>query len=758
MGRNIVIIGGVAAGASAAAKARRVDEHAQIVLFERGPYVSFANCGLPYYIGGEITDREQLFQQTPEGFATRFRVDVRVLHEVLRIDRAGKRVEVRRVRTGETFSEPYDTLIVAPGAGAIVPPLPGIDLPNIFTVKTVPDSDAIKAFIDQAKPARAVVIGAGFIGLEAAEALAHRGLAVTVVELQPQVLPPFDADMARFVQQQLEAAGIEVILGDGLKAFHGAPRAAEVELQSGRRLPMDLAILSIGVRPELQLAKDAGLAIGAAGGIAVDERQQTSDPNIYAAGDATEVAHLVTGKKARIPLAGPANKQGRVAGANAAGGSLTFAGAAGTAIVETMGIVAAKTGLSEREAAQAGIQAYVSLTHSPDHAGYYPGSVVMHLKLVVEQEGGRLLGAQIVGERGVDKRIDVLATALAARMTVNDLEQLDLAYAPQFSSAKDPVVMAGFVAANVQTITCQELDARLAAGEPLQVVDVRTPAEHAQGHLPSARLVPIDALRDRVHELDPSRDTVVYCRVGLRGYLAARILQQHGFARVRNLTGGLLMCRPPAESPPTVGRAETVGRTGNGHISVAELREVIGARGSTVIDVREPDEYGYERVRQTRNIPLGRLAQAPVPTPADGPVYVLCQTGARSQQALTMLRQAGCADVRVVTGGLQAWKAAGYAVERSKGPLPIMRQVQIVAGSLVLLGALLPGAHWLAAFVGAGLVFAGVSGHCGMAMVLARLPWNKPAAPVAPPASGASSAACRPPSCAGADSPTTSDR
>ncbi len=755
MGSKIIIIGGVAGGASAAAKARRVDEQADITVFERGPYVSFANCGLPYYIGGEIADRDALLVQTPEGFARRFRVTVHVLHDVVRIDRAVRRVEVRRLQTGDTFFAPYDKLILAPGAGAIRPPIPGIDAANVFTVKTVPDSDAIRTFLERMHPTRAVVIGAGFIGLETAEALAHRGLDVTVVELQPQVLPPFDPDIAAFVQQHLEAAGVHVVLSDGLAAFHGGTRSTEVELQSGRRLPMDLAILSIGVRPELRLATDAGLTIGAAGGIVVDEHQRTSDPDIFAAGDAVEVTQLVTGRKTRMPLAGPANKQGRVAGANAAGEPLTFAGALGTAIVETMGITAAKTGLSEREARAAEIPAYVSLTHSADHATYYPGSALMHIKLVIAQETGRLLGAQIVGERGVDKRIDVLATALAARLTVTDLEQLDLAYAPQFSSAKDPVVMSGFVAANVlrhdvETITCEALDARRQRREPLQVVDVRTPAEHAEGALPGARLIPVDELRARLHELDPAQETVVYCRVGLRGYLAARILQQHGFARVRNLTGGILMCHHT--TTPSSGAAPPASGPGS-TVSVEELRRALADPQIVAIDVREPDEYRYERIERTRNLPLSHWAQQAREVTGARRVYVVCQTGARAQQAAAWLRQAGCADVRLVAGGLAAWKTAGYPVARSGGPLPIMRQVQIVAGSLVLLGGLVPPLRWVAIVVGAGLLFAGVSGWCGMALLLARLPWNttpvshQPATGTECAAASCGSSGSAPPSC-----------
>ncbi|GJL62829.1 MAG: hypothetical protein NPIRA04_14830 [Nitrospirales bacterium] len=543
---RIIIIGGVAGGASAAAKARRTNEAADIIMFERGPFVSFANCGLPYYVGNTIADRNELLLQTPESFWNRFRVEVKVGHEVLRINRSQKHVKVKNLNTGAVFSEPYDKLILAPGAGAIVPPLSGIHAKNIFTVKTVPDSDAIKSFITEHLTKQAVVVGGGFIGLETAEALMNLKLDVTVVEMANQILLPFDQDMAVLVSAHLREKGIHLIEGDGIRAFHEQDDLAyETELQSGQRLPMDLAILSIGVRPELKLAREAELQIGDAGGIVVNDHQQTSDPDIYAAGDAVEVRHLVTGKPTRIPLAGPANKQGRVAGANAAGGDLHFPGALGTAIVETMGIIAAKTGLSENDARAHGFDYFVSVTHPLDHTGYYPGAEQLHVKLTVEQKTGKLLGAQIIGEQGVDKRIDVIATALTAGLTVEDLEQLDLAYAPQFNSAKGPVIMAGFVAANtlrgeVQTITNEELQHRLTNNPNLQLLDVRNPSEFAEQHLPQAHLIPIDSLREHLHELDPQKETVVYCRVGLRGYLAARILLQHGFEQVYNLTGGIL--------------------------------------------------------------------------------------------------------------------------------------------------------------------------------------------------------------------------
>ncbi len=543
---KIVIIGGVAGGASAAAKARRVNEFAEITVYERGRYVSFANCGLPYYVGNTIVDREELLLQSPEKFWKRFRVTVKIQHEVLSIHPENKTINVKNVESGARLVVAYDKLILAPGAGAIVPDLPGIDAKNVFTVKTVPDSDAIKQFLKDHPVEAAVVVGAGFIGLETVEAFMNLGLKVILVELTPQVLPAFDKDMAGLMAQHLQEKGVKIILGDGVKAFHTTNGFVhDIELSSGTHVACDVAILSIGVRPELKLAKDAGITIGLSGGIVVDNRQQTSVPNIYAAGDAVEIVHLVTGKPMRIPLAGPANKQGRVAGANAAGGSMKFPGAVGTAIVESLGMTAAKTGLSEREAQAHDYDYFVSVTHPLDHADYYPGAEALHMKLVVEKPTGRLLGAQIIGEQGVDKRIDVLATAIAAKMNVEDLENLDLAYAPQFNSAKGPVIMAGFVAANilrgdVQTITADELEKKRQSKVPLQLLDVRTHNEYHHTHLPQARLIPVDELREHLSELDPTKETVVYCRVGLRGYLACRILLQHGFQNVANLTGGIL--------------------------------------------------------------------------------------------------------------------------------------------------------------------------------------------------------------------------
>jgi len=544
--RRIVIVGGVAGGASAAARARRVDENAEILMLEKGRYISFANCGLPYYVGGEIGDRSALLLQTPESFKARFNVDVAVEHEAVAIDRAKCTVRVRDLRTGEERDEPYTALILAPGAVPIKPPLPGIDLPNVYTVRTVPDSDAIRSFAEAHEVRRAVVVGAGFIGLEMVENLVRRGLQVTLVEKAEQVLPLLDPEMAAFISLALEQMGVDVVLGDGIAAFAEQDgRAAAVRLESGRQVAGDLFILGLGVRPDTKLAREAGLEIGPFGGIKVDAYMRTSDPNIYAAGDAVEVINLVTGRPGLIPLAGPANKAGRVAGANAAGDSLTFPGALGTAVVRVGETVAACTGLSEKAAQKAGLPVNASYTMSGHHADYYPGAEQMVIKLVWESRSGRLVGAQAVGGAGVDKRMDVFATAIAGKMTVEDLTNLDLAYAPPFGSAKDPAIVAGMHAQNawreqVQVLTPRELAEALEGGLPLQVVDVREPYEYAVGALPGAVNIPLDELRSRLGELDAARETVVYDGNGQKGYWAARILAQRGF-RVSSLTGGLVV-------------------------------------------------------------------------------------------------------------------------------------------------------------------------------------------------------------------------
>ncbi len=537
---KLLIIGGVAGGASAAARARRLSEEAQIVLFERGPDVSFANCGLPYYLGGTIQEREKLLVTTAQRLRERFNLDVRTQSSVEAIDRAAKKVRVREVSTGREYEESYDKLILAPGAAPIRPPLPGIDLPGIFTLRNLEDTDQIKARIDQGVR-QAVVVGAGFIGLEMVENLVRRGISTTLVELQDQVLPPLDKEMTTPIVETLAAHGVTVLLGDSAACFEHEADGLAVVLKSGRRLPAQLVIIGVGVRPENKLAVEAGLEVGPRGGIRVNEHLLTSDPDIYAVGDAIEVIDFVSGDATQVPLAGPANRQGRIAADNVFGRSVRYRGTQGTAIVGLFDRAAAITGASEKALRRAKRPYRKVYIHPAHHAGYYPGAEAMTLKLLFDPASGRILGAQAVGGAGVDKRIDVLAVAIQAGMTVFDLEEMELAYAPQFGSAKDPINMAGFVAAGLlrgdhPQSDLKEVLARPEDERPL-LLDVRTANEFAQGHIPEAVNVPVDELRARLNEVPRDREIAVYCQVGQRGYLATRILKQAGFDAT-NLGGG----------------------------------------------------------------------------------------------------------------------------------------------------------------------------------------------------------------------------
>ena len=536
--RRIVIVGGVAGGASAAARARRLDEHARIVLFERGPDVSFANCGLPYYVGGVIASREKLLVSTAGKLRTRFAVDVRTSCEVVAIDRAAKTVRFRHA-DGSEGSEPFDTLILSPGAAPLRPPLPGIDHPRVMVLRNLGDVDRIKAAVDSGAR-RAVVVGAGFIGLELVENLVHRGVATTLVELQDQILPPFDRELTTPLVAAVRAAGVEVLLGESAEAFEAAGEGVTVRLKSGRALPADLVVLGIGVRPENTLATAAGLEVGPRGGIRVDAAMRTSDPAILACGDCVETRDAVSGAPTQVPLAGPANRQGRIAADTACGRAGGYRGTQGTAIVGAFGKTLAMTGATEKALLRAGTPFARAWVHPAHHASYYPGAEPMSLKLLFAPEGGRLLGAQAVGGAGVDKRIDVISMAIQAGMTVHDLEQAELCYAPQYGSAKDPVNMVGFVAAGLLRGDHPQVGVEALGGAdpaPL-LLDVRTPQEHAQGSIPGAVNVPVDDLRARLGELPRDRGIVTYCQVGMRGYLATRILLQSGFSPVANLGGG----------------------------------------------------------------------------------------------------------------------------------------------------------------------------------------------------------------------------
>ncbi|MGI9472877.1 MAG: FAD-dependent oxidoreductase [Rubripirellula sp.] len=539
---KIVIVGGVAGGASAATRARRMNEDAEIILFEKDGYVSFANCGLPYYIGGEIPKRESLLVATPEFLRRRFKLDVRVRQEVLGIDRSSKTVTIRNHETNESYTETYDKLILAPGASPFVPPMDGANAENLFTLRNVEDTDRITSYVDREQMKRAVVVGAGFIGLEMVEQLAHRGMTTTLVELQPQVLPLLDREMAAPLEDELREQGVQLHLGKSVAKviLNEESVGTAVELSDGTVMPTDLVILGIGVRPNVKLAQEAGLELGDSGGIATGDFMQTSDEDIYAVGDAAEYPYSPTSARMRVALAGPANRAGRLAGQHAATGSSDpMQPVLGTSIVRVFDKTAAITGLSEGMAIRSEMDVKAVTIVAKDHAGYYPGAEAMTLKLLYAPETGKVLGAQVVGGVGCDKRIDVIATAMHFGAGVRDLSGLDLAYAPPFGAAKDPVHLAAFVA-------CNELDgieSYCPAGASLdgyQVVDVRTPAEVAKTPIGGAEgsiNIPVDELRERLSELDDSKPTVVSCAVGIRGHIAARILKQSGFD-VRNLVGG----------------------------------------------------------------------------------------------------------------------------------------------------------------------------------------------------------------------------
>ncbi len=537
MSKKVLIVGGVAGGAGTAARLRRLDETAEIIIFERGGYISFANCGLPYYISGVISKRDHLLVQTKEAMEARFNIDIRLHSEVTAIHRDTREVEV--VSGDQNYRESYDYLVLSPGAAPIVPPIPGIEREGVYTLRNMADVDRLKTLVTQRKPRRAAVIGGGYIGIEMAENLKYLGSDVTIVEAAEQIMGPLDVEMARVVGKTLLDKGIEIILNDGVKSFDGQ-RNIEVILNSGRKVEADLVLLAVGVKPENKLARNVGLAIGERGGIKVNDYLCTSDPYIYALGDAIEVKDIVNGQPALIPLAGPANKQARIVADNIAGRKVKYKGSQGTSIIKVFDLTAANTGNNEKMLQLNGIPYVKSYTISPSHAAYYPGAIPMIVKIIFSPEGGTLLGAQIVGSDGVDKRIDLLATAIRMGLTVYELEELELAYAPPYSSAKDPVNMAGFTAANIlkddmRVMHWEELDSL--AGDSYVLLDVRTDTERRQGHVEGSVHISVDSLRQRLDELPRDKKIVIYCKIGLRGYIAYRILVQNGFDAA-NLSGG----------------------------------------------------------------------------------------------------------------------------------------------------------------------------------------------------------------------------
>ncbi len=538
---KIVIVGGVAGGATAAARIRRLDETAEIVVFERSGYVSYANCGLPYYIGGVIQSAAELTLQTPESFWKRFRVDMRIRHEVTAIHPDQKTVSVRNLDTGESFRESYDKLLLSPGAKPTQPELPGTGLPRLFTLRTVEDTLTIRDFVEREHPKSVVLAGGGFISLETAENLRELGMEVTIVQRPKQVMNPFDPEMASFLHAKLRERGIKLRLGRSVEGFQEDGEQVRVLLKGEEPLTADMVVLAIGVTPDTRLAKDAGLELGVKGSIVVNDRMEASLPDIYAVGDAVQVKHFVTGSETLVSLAGPANKQGRIAAENLCGGDSRFTGPQGSSVLKIFDLTAAATGINERTARAAGIDCDKVYLSPANHAGYYPGGSLMTMKVLFERKTYRLLGAQIVGREGVDKRIDVLATAIRAGLTALSLTELDLAYAPPYSSAKDPVNMAGFLIENlandlVRQFHWDEADALPRDGS-VTLLDVRTLQEYTGGHLEGFLHIPVDELRQRLGELPQGKPVYVVCQSGLRSYLACRILSQSGFD-CRHLAGG----------------------------------------------------------------------------------------------------------------------------------------------------------------------------------------------------------------------------
>lgn len=538
---KVVIVGGVAGGATAAARIRRLNEQAEIVVFERSGYISYANCGLPYYIGDVITDPEALTLQTPESFFSRFRVTMKIRHEVTAIHPDRKTVSVRNMKTGEVFEECYDKLLLSPGAKPTQPRLPGVGLEKLFTLRTVEDTFRIKEFIQTNHPKSAVLAGGGFIGLELAENLRELGMDVTIVQRPKQLMNPFDADMASFIHNEMRRHGVKLALGHTVEGFEERDGGVDVLLKDEAPLHADMVILAIGVTPDTGLAKEAGLELGIKGSILVNDRMETSVPDIYAVGDAVQVKHFVTGQDALISLAGPANKQGRIAADNICGGDSHYTGSQGSSVIKVFDMTAATTGINETNAKKAGFSVDTVILSPMSHAGYYPGGKVMTMKVVFEKETYRLLGTQIVGYEGVDKRIDVLATAIHAGMKATQLKDLDLAYAPPYSSAKDPVNMAGFIIDNIASSTLKQWHLEDAAGLPrdgsVTLLDTRTVEEFAHGHIDGFTNIPVDELRERLGELDKSKPVYVICQSGLRSYIACRILAGNGY-NCYNFSGG----------------------------------------------------------------------------------------------------------------------------------------------------------------------------------------------------------------------------
>ncbi|HHV27851.1 FAD-dependent oxidoreductase [Anaerosalibacter bizertensis] len=577
MSKKVLVVGGVAGGATTVARLRRLDENLEIILFERGEYISFANCGLPYYIGGTIEERDALLVQTPESMEKRFNIDVRIKNEVIKILKDEKKIEVKDLSTGKIYEESYDYLVLSPGSTPLRPPIPGIDSPNIFSLWNIPDTDAIYGFIKENCPKKAVVVGGGFIGLEMAENLHELGIEVSIVEMLNQVMAPLDFEMAEIIHEHIKSKGGNLYLGDGVQTFDYKDGKTTITLQSGKTIETDLVILSIGIRPNGELAKDAGLEVNQRGGIVVDKNLRTSDKNIFAIGDAIEVIDFVNKTKTMVPLAGPANKQGRIVANNIVGRKEEYKGTQGTSVAKVFDMTVASTGNNEKTLNKLGKEYgkdyLISFIHAKSHAGYYPEALPITIKLIFDLEG-KILGAQSVGYDGVDKRIDVIATAIRFGGTIYDLKELELAYAPPYSSAKDPVNMAGYVAENilnkdVDTIFWNELDDL--DRENSIILDVTDPEEREMGYVEGSINIPLNDLRDRLDELDKDKLIVPYCGIGIRGYIASRILVQNGF-KAKNFAGGFmtygnLFCKDENDCGGRI-QSENIEYTDHGEIKV----------------------------------------------------------------------------------------------------------------------------------------------------------------------------------------------
>ena len=538
---KVIIVGGVAGGATAAARIRRLDEYAEITVFEKSGYISYANCGLPYYIGDVITDSEELTLQTPESFLKRFRINMKIHHEVISIHPERKTVSVKSLENGEIFEENYDKLILSPGAKPTQPRLPGVGIDKLFTLRTVEDTFLIKEYINKNHPKSAVLAGGGFIGLELAENLRELGMDVTIVQRPKQLMNPFDPDMASMIHSEMRKHGIKLVLGYTVEGFKEKDNGVEVLLKDNPSIHADMVVLAIGVTPDTALAKEAGLELGIKESIVVNDRMETSVPDIYAAGDAVQVKHYVTGNDALISLAGPANKQGRIIADNICGGDSRYLGSQGSSVIKVFDMTAATTGINETNAKKSGLEVDTVILSPMSHAGYYPGGKVMTMKVVFEKETYRLLGAQIIGYKGVDKRIDVLATAIHAGLKAIQLKDLDLAYAPPYSSAKDPVNMAGFIIDNIAKGTLkqwhlEDMD-KISKDKSAVLLDVRTVDEFSRGHMDGFKNIPVDELRERINEVEKGKPVYLICQSGLRSYIASRILEGNGY-ETYNFSGG----------------------------------------------------------------------------------------------------------------------------------------------------------------------------------------------------------------------------